>query len=171
MRLTLLACLTLACLFAQQEDYDELSRRNLTLPIAGLDPAQIHDTFNEGRPGGHPHEATDILAPRGTPVLAIEDGTVAKLFTSKPGGLTIYEFDPHQVYCYYYAHLDHYAEGLRDGMQVKRGDVIGYVGTTGNAPPDTPHLHLAISKLGPDKKWWQGAAINPYPVLMKLARH
>ena len=103
MRHMLLMSLTLACIVAQQEDYDELSRRNLTLPIANLDPAQIHDTFNEGRVG-HLHEATDILSPRGTPVLAIEDGTVAKLFASKPGGLTIYEFDPHQVYCYYYAH-------------------------------------------------------------------
>ncbi len=99
----------------------------------------------------------------------MEDGTIRKLFTSVPGGLTIYQFDPNAEFCYYYAHLDHYAEGLVEGMQVKRGTVIGYVGTTGNAPANTPHLHLAIYKIGPGKRWWDGVPINPYPVLKKLA--
>jgi murein DD-endopeptidase MepM/ murein hydrolase activator NlpD len=150
-------------------DYTVLLHRRLGLPIAGLKLPDIRDTFDEGRANGKPHEATDILAPRGTPVLAIQDGTIRKLFTSVPGGLTIYEFDPEEIYCYYYGHLDRYAEGLREGAQVSRGQVIGYVGTTGNAPVNTPHLHLAIFKLGPEKRWWQGVAINPYPVLRELA--
>ena len=97
--------------------------------------------------------------------MAVEDGVIQKLFLSKPGGLTIYEFDLQNVYCFYYAHLDRYAEGLREGMHVKQGEVIGYVGTSGNAPPNTPHLHFAIFKLGDDKKWWEGTPIDPYSVL------
>ena len=119
---------------------------------------------------GKLHEATDILATRGAPVVAVEDGIIQKLFLSKPGGITIYEFDRAGVFCYYYAHLERYARGLAEGMSVKRGDVIGYVGTTGNAPPQTPHLHFAIFKLGPEKQWWKGTAIDPYPVLKKLAK-
>jgi murein DD-endopeptidase MepM/ murein hydrolase activator NlpD len=156
--------------FGASGDYELLARRKLTLPIPGLDARDIRDTFAQGRTGGKLHEATDILAPRGTPVVAVEDGIIQKLFLSKPGGITIYEFDRQGVFCYYYAHLDRYAAGLSEGMSVKRGDVIGYVGTTGNAPPQTPHLHFAIFRLGPEKHWWQGTAIDPYPVLMKLAK-
>jgi murein DD-endopeptidase MepM/ murein hydrolase activator NlpD len=105
-----------------------------------------------------------IPAPRGTPVRAVDDGVVQKLFTNVPGGLTIYEFDRYGAYCYYYAHLDRYAEGLKEGTAVKKGDVIGYVGTTGNVPPSTPHLHFTIFKLGPEKQWWKGTAVNPYPL-------
>jgi lipoprotein-anchoring transpeptidase ErfK/SrfK len=137
----------------------------VTIPVAGVDKSAVHDTFNEGR-NGHRHEATDILAPRGTPVVAAVNGTVKKLFKSAQGGLTVYEFDESGTYCYYYAHLDRYADGLTEGMPVAAGQVIGYVGTTGNAPPNTPHLHFAIFKLGPEKQWWRGTAINPYPVLM-----
>jgi len=152
------------------DTYELLARRSLTLPIQGLNSRDIQDTFSQGRTGGKLHEATDILAPRGTPVVAVEDGIIQKLFLSKPGGITIYEFDHAGVFCYYYAHLEGYAEGLTEGMSVKRGDVIGYVGTTGNAPPQTPHLHFAIFRLGPEKHWWQGTAIDPYPVLMKLVK-
>jgi murein DD-endopeptidase MepM/ murein hydrolase activator NlpD len=125
---------------------------------------QLHDNFNEVRAGGR-HEAIDILAARNTPVLAAEDGTIAKLFYSKAGGTTIYEFDPTTTYAYYYAHLERYADGLREGQRVSRGDVIGYVGTSGNAPKDTPHLHFTIFRLTTEKKWWDGAPINPYDVL------
>ena len=145
-------------------------RRHLTLPIAGLHAKDIQDTFDQTRGGAKRHEATDIPAPRGTPVLAIDDGVVKKLFTSKPGGLTVYEFDREEIYCYYYAHLDRYAEGLQEGTILKRGDRVGYVGTTGNAASNTPHLHLAIFKLGPEKHWWQGTPINPYPILLSLAK-
>ena len=133
-------------------------------PISGLALANLRDMFQEVH-NGHPHEAIDILEPRGTPVRAVVPGTVRKLFFSKPGGNTIYQFDEMGVYCYYYAHLDRYAEGLREGMRVERGDVIGFVGSTGNADPGSPHLHFAIFELGPEKLWWKGTAVNPYPGL------
>jgi peptidoglycan LD-endopeptidase LytH len=100
-------------------------------------------------------------------VLAAADGFVAKLFTSVRGGFTVYQFDPTQTYCYYYAHLDRYAPGLREGMTLHRREVLGYVGTSGNAPPQTPHLHFAIFKLGAEKRWWEGTAINPFAVWVK----
>jgi murein DD-endopeptidase MepM/ murein hydrolase activator NlpD len=131
--------------------------------VPRADPKSLRDDFGDPRTG-HAHEALDILAPRGTPVVAVDDGVVQKLFTSVRGGLTIYHFDPEGAYSYYYAHLDRYADGLREGQALRKGDVIGYVGTTGNAPPQTPHLHFAIFKLGPEKEWWKGAAINPFPV-------
>jgi murein DD-endopeptidase MepM/ murein hydrolase activator NlpD len=151
-------------------DYQELSQRNLIMPISGVRPGDIRDTFKQSRPGGQAHEATDILAPRNTPILAMEEGVIQKLFLSKPGGLTIYEFDRDGTYCYYYAHLERYADGLKEGMRVKRGDVIGYVGTSGNALGKSPHLHLAIFKLGPQKRWWEGTPIDPYPLLIELLR-
>jgi murein DD-endopeptidase MepM/ murein hydrolase activator NlpD len=138
------------------------------MPVEGATRAQIQDTFHESRSGRHAHEATDIPAPRGTPVLALDDGVIRKLFVSVPGGLTIYHFDPTETYCYYYAHLDRYAPGLKEGDAVRHGEVIGYVGTTGNAPANAPHLHLEIKRLGPDKKWWQGTPIDPYPLLMQI---
>ena len=144
---------------------EELRKRDLRLPVKGLERDDVRDTFNEMRGGVRRHEALDILAPRDTPVLAVDDGTIAKLFLSKPGGITIYQFDPTATYTYYYAHLSRYAEGLEEHEAVKRGQVIGYVGTTGNAPPETPHLHFAIFKLTDEKRWWQGTAIDPYPVL------
>ena len=133
-------------------------------PISGLALANLQDTFAEIH-SGHPHEAIDILEPRGTPVHAVVSGTIRKLFLSKPGGTTIYQFDEAGEYCYYYAHLEGYMKGLREGMRVERGDVIGFVGSTGNADPGTPHLHFAIFELGPDRLWWKGKAVNPYPGL------
>jgi murein DD-endopeptidase MepM/ murein hydrolase activator NlpD len=138
----------------------------LLLPVQGVQAAQLRDTFAEARDGGaRPHDALDIMAPRGTPVLAAVDGSVEKLFTSVPGGLTIYEFDRSRTHAYYYAHLDRYADGLAEGQALRRGDVIGYVGSTGNAAANAPHLHFAIFVLGPEKHWWQGTAIDPYPLL------
>jgi len=138
--------------------------RPMIIPVAGVERSALRDSFNEMR-GNHRHEAIDILAPRGTPVIAADDGVVRKLFTSAAGGLTIYEFDPDQRYCYYYAHLDSYAPGLHEGQLLHRGEVLGYVGTTGNAPKDTPHLHFALIRLDPDRRWWKGTAVNPYPLL------
>jgi murein DD-endopeptidase MepM/ murein hydrolase activator NlpD len=140
----------------------------LALPVQGARRADLHDSFEETR-GGHRHEAIDILAPRGTPVLAAVDGTIAKLFTSVRGGLTIYEFDRTSTNSYYYAHLERYAEGLREGQSVRRGDRIGYVGTSGDAPANTPHLHFTIFRLGPEKRWWEGVAVDPYPQLLAAA--
>ena len=137
----------------------------LLVPVRGVLPGQLSDTFTQSRGSDRRHDAIDILAPRGTPVLAVADGRIEKLFLSKPGGRTIYQFDPTETYVYYYAHLERYAAGLKEGDPVKRGQIIGYVGTTGNAPRNTPHLHFAISKLTADKRWWQGTAIDPYSVL------
>lgn len=138
----------------------------LLVPVAGIKPEQIRDTYNQPRGSERMHEALDIPAPIGTPVYAVADGRIAKLFTSKPGGLTIYQFDPNEKYSYYYAHLDRYATALKEGQQVKRGELIGYVGTTGNADRAAPHLHFAMFELGPEKNWWQGKPINPYPLIV-----
>jgi murein DD-endopeptidase MepM/ murein hydrolase activator NlpD len=137
------------------------------LPIDGLEAKNIQDTYFQTRGGTRTHEATDIIAPRGTPVLAVDAGTVRKLFLSKPGGLTVYQFDPGEVYCYYYAHLYRYAAGLKEGATLHRGEVVGYVGSTGNADPTAPHLHFAIFRIGPGKRWWEGTPINPYPILIQ----
>ena len=148
----------------------DLSQRDLLVPVQGISREALADTFDDARSAGRVHDAIDIMAPRNTPVVAVEDGRIAKLFTSDLGGLTIYQFDPTETYTYYYAHLNHYAPGLREGARVARGQVIGYVGSTGNASPDGPHLHFAITRMGPDKKWWQGQPVNPYPVLRGPAR-
>lgn len=137
----------------------------LLVPVSGIEAGQLDDSFADGRGGTRVHEAIDIMAPVGAPVLAAADGRIVKLFTSKPGGLTIYQFDPGETIAYYYAHLDRYAESLAEGQEVKRGDLIGYVGYTGNADPAAPHLHFAVFMLGPEKQWWKGTAINPYPLL------
>ena len=141
----------------------------LTPPIRGLALADLRDSFAEVH-SGQPHEAIDILEPKGTPVRAVISGTVRKLFLSKPGGNTIYQFDELEAYCYYYAHLDRYVEGLREGLRVERGDVIGFVGSTGNADPRAPHLHFAIFELGPERHWWQGQALDPYPFLVAAVK-
>ena len=137
----------------------------LLLPVQGIGPEQLHDTFTDARSAGRSHDAIDIMAAAGTPVLAVADGHVEKLFDSERGGLTIYQFEPDGRLAYYYAHLQGYAEGLAEGQPLKRGQVIGYVGSTGNASLAAPHLHFAIFVLGPEKRWWEGTAINPYPIL------
>jgi murein DD-endopeptidase MepM/ murein hydrolase activator NlpD len=141
----------------------------MTPPIRGLALANLRDTFEEVH-NGHPHHAIDILEPKGTAVQAVVSGTIRKLFLSKPGGNTIYLFDESQVYCYYYAHLDRYANGLHEGLRVEREDVIGFVGSTGNADQLTPHLHFAIFELGPERAWWQGNAVDPYPDLVDAVK-
>ena len=146
----------------------ELRRRGLDLPIDAAEAERMKGAFEEPRGGGsRRHEAVDILAPRGTPVRAVEDGSIAKLFLSKAGGITIYQFDTSHRFTYYYAHLERYADGLREGQRLERGDVIGYVGTTGNAPRNTPHLHFAIFELTPQKRWWEGTPIDPYLVFRR----
>ena len=135
----------------------------LLLPVEGMTASDLRDTFADGRDGDQRgHEAIDIPAPRGTPVLAVDDGRIVKLFLSKPGGITVYQFDPTGQFAYYYAHLDRYAESLAEGQTVRRGTVIGYVG---NASPDAPHLHFAIFRLGAEKQWWKGEPINPFGYL------
>jgi peptidoglycan LD-endopeptidase LytH len=144
-------------------DVTALRLRDLDVPVEGVSRADIQDTYRQAR-GSRVHEAVDILAPRGTSVRAVEDGTIARLFFSKAGGITIYQFDPTSQFCYYYAHLDRYADGLTEGQAIRRGQVIGHVGTTGNAPKNTPHLHFAIFRLNEDKRWWDGEPIDPFQV-------
>ena len=144
---------------------EDLVQRNLLVPVQGVPRTALQDTFDDARGQGRVHNAIDIMAPRGTPVVAAEDGKVVRLFTSNLGGLTVYQFDPTETYCYYYAHLDRYSPDVREGAPVRRGQVIGYVGSTGDASPEAPHLHFEITRLHPDKKWWQGDSINPYPIL------
>ena len=136
----------------------------LLIPVEGIAAASLRPQFDQRRGAGR-HEAIDIMAPRGTPVRAAGDGRLVKLFTSVRGGLTVYQFDPQAHHAYYYAHLDAYAPGLKEGMALKRGDAIGSVGSTGDAAPDAPHLHFAIFRLGPEKQWWKGTPIDPYPLL------
>jgi peptidoglycan LD-endopeptidase LytH len=145
-------------------DVQRLASFRLTVPVVGVTKRNLVDTYNQRR-GIRPHEALDIPAPRGTQVIAAGDGRVVKLFHSLAGGLTVYQFDPSERFAYYYAHLDHYAQGLTEGTMLKRGDAIGAVGSTGNARDDSPHLHFAIFKLSSEKKWWQGSPINPFPLL------
>jgi peptidoglycan LD-endopeptidase LytH len=144
----------------------ELRHRNLALPLAGFDIERAKGSYTELR-NGQSHEAFDMLASRNTPVLAVEDGDIAKLFDSRLGGTTVYQYDPAHHFVYYYAHLEKYAENLKDGQKVKRGQVLGYVGTSGNAPKNTPHLHFSISVVDANKRWWQTAPINPYLVFKK----
>jgi hypothetical protein len=141
------------------------------VPVAGIPVSGLHDNYLQMRGGGtRTHGAIDIMAPRGTPVVAAVDGTIRKIFTSAGGGLTIYQFDPRQERVYYYAHLDRYAPGIYEGLFVRQGTVIGAVGSTGNAAADAPHLHFAIETLPPTKEWWKGTPMNPYPVLVGSSR-
>jgi murein DD-endopeptidase MepM/ murein hydrolase activator NlpD len=146
-------------------DLAVLLNKELQVPVAGVAATTLRSTFQDARGGGRQHEALDILAPRGTPVVATIDGRIMKLFNSVRGGLTIYQYDLAEQYCYYYAHLDSYARDLAEGQTVTRGQTIGFVGTTGNAPANTPHLHFAIFKLDAAKRWWEGVPLDPILVL------
>lgn len=143
---------------------EDLRNRKLDLPVQGASRGELRDSFNDRRDATRVHEAIDMLAPKNTPVLAVEDGTIVKLFNSKAGGITAYQFDPSSRYVYYYAHLDRYVDGLAEGKKVQRGQVLGYVGTSGNAG-NTPHLHFAIFQLTEKKQWWKGTPLDPYPIL------
>lgn len=134
----------------------------LLIPVVGAKPGDLVDTFSQARGEGRTHDAIDIMAARGTLVVAANDGHVVKLFTSKPGGLTVYEFDPQDEVVYYYAHLDSYAPGLAEGLLLHRGDPIGFVGSSGDASAKAPHLHFEIQLLGPEMQWWHATSINPY---------
>lgn len=148
-------------------DIDYLVSRNLLIPLRGISASQVHDTFKESRSEGRQHDALDIKAPQGTPVLATTDGVVTKLFQSERGGITLYQLDPSGRYVYYYAHLMRYEDGIAEGKQLRRGDVIAYVGDTGNAGAGNYHLHFAISRISAPGKWSGGDPINPYPLLVK----
>jgi murein DD-endopeptidase MepM/ murein hydrolase activator NlpD len=140
--------------------------KSLTIPVVGVVTDELVDTFAQARSAGRRHDAIDIIAPRGTSVVAAASGTVEKLFASERGGKTIYIRSFDRRLSYYYAHLDRYRAGLSEDQSIAVGEVIGTVGSTGNAAPSSPHLHFAISRMGPEEKWYQGVPINPYPVLV-----
>ena len=150
---------------ADEADIARLRLRDLQIPVVSVQASELQDSYLQARGGGlRSHEALDIMARRGTPVVAVEDGHITKMFLSRPGGLTVYHFDDAREFSYYYAHLDRYVDGLREGMRVQKGQVIGYVGSSGNAAPASPHLHFAIFRLGPERQWWRGTPINPFRV-------
>ncbi|MGB8510331.1 MAG: M23 family metallopeptidase, partial [Pyrinomonadaceae bacterium] len=137
----------------------------LIIPVAGVRPEQLQDTFNDARSEGRVHDAIDIIAPRNTPVLAAADGLVVKLFQSVKGGTTIYQLGADERTVYYYAHLERYADGLQEGRVTRQGEVIGYVGDTGNAAPGNTHLHFQIYTITDPKHFWTGNNLNPYTLL------
>ncbi|HEY8591262.1 MAG TPA: M23 family metallopeptidase [Sphingomicrobium sp.] len=144
----------------------EVGPAGLAIPVAGIKAGQLTDTFTQARAGGaRRHDAIDIMAAEGTPVIAAADGTVEKLFNSAQGGITAYVRSPDRRWTYYYAHLQSYAPGLKEGGQVRRGQPLGRVGHTGNANPAGPHLHFAINQMQPSERWWNGTPVNPYPLL------
>ncbi|MFN2405764.1 MAG: M23 family metallopeptidase [Pyrinomonadaceae bacterium] len=138
---------------------------HLTIPVAGIRPDQLLDTFTDSRSEGRTHDAIDIMAPAETPVVAAADGQIQKLFQSERGGITIYQLSADRKLLFYYAHLARYADGLTEGKQVRRGEVIAYVGDTGNAGPGNYHLHFSIAMVSDPKRYWEGTNINPYPLL------
>lgn len=140
---------------------------NLIIPVTGVRPEQLRDTFSESRAEGRVHDAIDIAAPLGTPVLAAVDGIILELFHSERGGTTIYQLSTDKKFIYYYAHLDRYAEGLTEGHIAKQGDTIGYVGDSGNAGAGNYHLHFSIAIVSDPKRYWEGVNINPYPLLKR----
>ena len=157
---------------AEQETDVFLGSTGLAIPVAGIRQSDLQDTYKQARAGGaRVHDAIDIMAPEGTPVVAAAPGRVEKLFFSKGGGgITAYVRSPDERYVFYYAHLRDYAPGLREGLIVKQGDRIGTVGVTGNANPAGPHLHFAIHRMAPGERWHQGTAVNPYPLLAGSGR-
>jgi murein DD-endopeptidase MepM/ murein hydrolase activator NlpD len=143
-------------------DLDYLRTRRLMVPVDGISPSQVPDSYDARRGGGRRHNALDILAPRGTPVLAADAGRILRLSENSAGGLTIYAVDAEERFVYYYAHLDRYRARLREGEAIEQGDVIGYVGTTGNAPRNTPHLHFQVMRYEDKRRWWDGTPVNPH---------
>jgi murein DD-endopeptidase MepM/ murein hydrolase activator NlpD len=142
----------------------------LPVPVEGISREQLRDTYNQSRSEGRTHHAIDIHAPRGTPVIAVVDGTIRKLHSGARGGLAIYLMDDDGRTRYYYAHLDGYAQGVYEGQRVQRGEVIGYVGDTGNASPGDYHLHFSVALLESPSRWWEGENLNPYDLLAGRSR-
>jgi murein DD-endopeptidase MepM/ murein hydrolase activator NlpD len=151
-------------------DAGYLASRRILLPVAGANMAKVEDTFEDGRDGDRTHHAIDILAPRGTPILSADDGKILRMSSNALGGITMYTTDPENRLVYYYAHLDHYNDAMSPGRSIVKGDTLGFVGTTGNAPKDTPHLHFQVMRWPADGKYWNGEPIDPYDALGGLTR-
>lgn len=142
----------------------------LAIPVEGITTRSLVDTYRASRSGGRVHNAIDIMAPRGTPILAAAAGTVERLHRSRLGGITVYIRTDDNDWVHYYAHLDAYAPGLAVGQRIERGQNIGTVGFTGNASPAGPHLHFAVYRMASGQRWYQGTPVNPYPLLARSAR-
>jgi len=154
---------------ATARDVSYLAQRHILVPVAGADMTKVEDSFNEGRDGGErTHRAIDILAPRGTPILSADDGKILRMTTGGLGGISMYTVDPDARLVYYYAHMERYNDAMSPGRAIVKGDTLGFVGTTGNAPKDTPHLHFQVMSMPADGKYWDGDAINPYPLFLLL---
>jgi murein DD-endopeptidase MepM/ murein hydrolase activator NlpD len=147
-----------------------LRSRELMVPVHGVSRRQLRDTYSAPRSGGRAHLALDVMAKKGTRVLAVDDGVVLRIGENELGGRIIYLSDPERRFVYYYAHLDKWAYGLKEGQRVSRGQLIGSVGTTGNAPKDAPHLHFQLLRMGSGRQWWSGEPLNPIPYLRKKGR-
>jgi murein DD-endopeptidase MepM/ murein hydrolase activator NlpD len=147
-----------------------LLTRHIVLPVAGADMSKVEDSYSEPRDGGRVHRAIDILAPRGTPILSADDGKILRMTTNTLGGISMYTVDTENRLVYYYAHMDHYNDAMSPGRAIVKGDTLGYVGTTGNAPKDTPHLHFQVMRWPADGKYWNGDPIDPYEALGGAAR-
>ena len=154
----------------EPDDVKYLRSRRLIIPVVGVEPEALHDDFYAKRGGGRRHSAIDILAPYGTPVIAADDGYILRLSRNKAGGIVLYATDPEERVAYYYAHLAGYYEGLSPGKAIQKGDTIGYVGTSGNAPENTPHLHFQIMRMRRGGRYWNGEPLNPYPLLKEAAQ-
>jgi murein DD-endopeptidase MepM/ murein hydrolase activator NlpD len=154
----------------EPDDVQYLRARRLIVPVVGVEPEDLHDDFNAARGGGRRHNAIDILAPYGTPVVAADDGYILRLSRNRAGGIVVYATDPEERVVYYYAHLAGYFEGLNAGKAIAKGDTLGYVGTSGNAPENTPHLHFQIMRMRGGGRYWNGEPFNPYPLLRYAAR-
>jgi peptidoglycan LD-endopeptidase LytH len=146
-------------------DMEYLRSRQIIVPVAGADMTRVEDSFNDPRDGERVHRAIDILAPRGTPILSADDGRIVRMTTSTLGGISMYTVDPDQRIVYYYAHMDHYNDAMTPGRAISKGDTLGFVGTTGNAPKNTPHLHFQVMRWPADGKYWNGEPIDPFDLL------
>ncbi len=151
-------------------EHDYLRSRWLMVPVAGVRVRDVPDTYRARRSGNRQHNATDIMAPRGTPVVSADAGRIIKLARNSAGGITVYATDSHERFVYYYAHLDRYHDGVTDGMPLAKGQIIGYVGTSGNAPENTPHLHFQAMRARDVKRWWEGEPLDVRPYLVEDGR-
>ena len=156
---------TVAVVGSTTSDVAYLLSRRILMPVAGADMSKVEDSFYEPRDGGRTHRAIDILAPRGTPILAADDGKILRMSTSELGGISMYTVDPDARLVYYYAHMDHYNDAMSPGREIAKGDTLGFVGTTGNAPKDLPHLHFQVMRWPADNKYWDGEPIDPFEAL------
>jgi peptidoglycan LD-endopeptidase LytH len=150
---------------ANMSDVDYLRARALLVPVAGADMTRVEDSFGDPRDGDRMHRAIDILAPRGTPILSADDGKILRMTNSSLGGISMYTVDPVNRLVYYYAHMDRYSDEMAVGRAIAKGDTLGFVGTTGNAPKDTPHLHFQVMRWPADGKYWNGDPIDPFDAL------